>query len=180
MAAIEQSLYQKECDVLATIDGERKAFWDERAEKCKDNDAELSNLSAEDKKKLDSIHGRLKDQNQKVQEFKEFATVAGHTEALQKVVGAPIDRPTLTPSNGGGNGNGYKTFGQQMVESKEMQKYLSEINAGDMVTEGSFKRSPKFDAKALILTSATSGLYADREPSPSTPFGEGHHQRSPY
>ena len=171
MAAIEQSLYQKECDVLATIDGERKAFWDERAEKCKDNDAELSNLTAEDKKKLDGIHGRLKDQNAKVQEFKEFATVAGHTEALQKVVGAPIDRPTLVPNNP--NPNGFKTFGQQMVESKEMQQYLKEINADGMVSEGSFKRSPKFDAKALILTGNTSGgalVRRDYMPTVSLPL----------
>jgi HK97 family phage major capsid protein len=172
MAAIEQSLYQKECDVLATIDGERKAFWDERAEKCKDNDAELSNLSAEDKKKLDSIHGRLKDQNQKVQEFKEFATVAGHTEALQKVTGLPIDRPTLVPTNP--NPNGVKTLGQQIIESKEMQKYLGEITGSDgEVTEGSFKKSPRFDAKALILTSATSGgalVRRDYMPTVSLPL----------
>lgn len=170
MAAIEQSLYQKECDVLATIDGERKAFWDERAEKCKDNEAELGNLSAEDKKKLDAIHGRLKDQNQKVQEFKEFATVAGHTEALQKVVGAPIDRPTLVPTT---NPNGIKSMGQQIVESKEMQQYLKEINADGVVSEGSFKRSPKFDAKALILTSNTSGgalVRRDYAPTVSLPL----------
>lgn len=170
MAAIEQSLYQKECDVLATIDGERKAFWDERAEKCKDNEAELGNLSAEDKKKLDSIHGRLKDQNAKVQEFKEFATVAGHTEALQKVVGAPIDRPTLVPTV---NPNGIKSMGQQIVESKEMQQYLKEINADGVVSEGSFKRSPKFDAKALILTSNTSGgalVRRDYAPTVSLPL----------
>lgn len=171
---MEQTPYQRAIEALRIKNDERAAFWTKRDEKLKEGETDDLTLSADDKKELDRIHGELKDLNAKVEGFKEYETVAGHSEALMKVTGVAIDRPNLGPTvPNPTNGNGYKTFGQQMVESKEMQKYLSEINAGDMVTEGSFKRSPKFDAKALILTSNTSGgalVRRDYMPTVSLPL----------
>lgn len=168
---MELTPYQRAIEALKKKNDERTAFWTKRDEKLKEGEVDDLELSADDKKELDRIHGELKDLNAKVEGFREYETVAGHSEALMKVTGAPIDRPVLTPTTPAAQA---KSFGQQIVESKEMQKYLDSIKGIDgQVTEGSFYKSPKFDAKALILTSNTSGgalVRRDYAPTVSLPL----------
>lgn len=167
---MELTPYQRAIEALKVKNDERAAFWTKRDEKLKEGETDTLELTADDKKELDRIHGELKDLNSKVEGFKEYETVAGHTEALMKVTGVPIDRPTLVPTNP----NGQKTAGQGLVESKDFQAYLKSITTPNgEVTQGSFKQSPQFDAKALILTSNTSGgalVRRDYMPTVSLPL----------
>lgn len=167
----ELTPYQRSIEALKKKNDERIEFWNKRDAKLKEGEEDSLDLSADDRKELDRIHGELKDLNAKVESFKEYETVAGHAEALMKVTGAPIDRPVLTPT---APSTQAKSFGQQIVESKEMVKYLDSIKGIDgEVTQGSFYKSPKFDAKALILTSNTSGgalVRRDYAPTVSLPL----------
>ena len=166
----EQTPYHRALDALKKKNDERTAFWDARDAKLKEGEIDTLELSADDKKQLDAIHGELKDLSAKVEEFKEYETISGHAEALTKVLGQPVDRPQLGPATQLST----KSFGTQMVESKEFKQYLNDIQGPDgTVSEGSFKRSPKFDAKALILTSNTSGgalVRRDYAPTVSLPL----------
>lgn len=166
----EQTLYQQACDVLAELDAKRVKFWDERVKKVDGKEDELSELSADDRKQLDTLFGQIKEQNAKVQEFKEFATVAGQSEALTKVFNTPVDRPDLP-----NNVTVTKSAGYEFIESKEWKDYQKSIvNPSGEVTEGSFKRSPQFALKALVMsTPATSGgalVRRDYYPTVSLPL----------
>lgn len=185
---MEQTIYQTKVNELKALNDQRLKFWTDREKKiaeAKSQNPEFvdTEVSAEDKKFLDTIFGKIKDKTAEVEEFKEFATIAGQTEAFEKVLGQPVKRPEY--------GNDavvqLKTAGEAFAGSKEYKDLMSFLQPGgplsgamssEKVGQHSqpFDLSPYFSRKGLVYSSSTSGgafirrEYAENEMLPLRPL----------
>ena len=178
------SPFQEKAKLLREKNDQRKKFWDDRDKKIAedkkadpDAPADLQ-LSADDKKLLDTLHGELKDLNAEVEEFKEYETIAGRAEALLTVLGKPNGAPdygNIDPKNPPVQA---KSMGAEFCASDAYKRLMKDImpTGTGQVPDGMKIHSEAFELKGLVYSAATSGgafirrEYAEPEGLPLRPL----------
>lgn len=180
---MEPTLFREKTALLKKKSGEVKTFWDKRdakiaeAKKANPEYADTE-LSADDKKFLDGIHGEIKDLTAEVEEFKEWQSISGRAEALNTVLGTPVNRPEFSNTDPRTPSTQKKTAGEAFIESKEYKRLMDQLlptRVGDIPSDMKIQ-SDQFDLKGLVYSSATSGGafvrrdYAEYETLPLRPL----------
>lgn len=181
---MEPTLFQERTKLLKKKNDERKKFWDDRdakiaeARKTDPNYADTE-LSSDDKKFLDKLHGEIKDLTAEVEGFNEWSTIAGKAEAMSTVLGQPKGRPDYGNTEPKPQTE-KKSIGRQFVESDAFKRLMNNLMP-EGVNNGSIPdqmkiHSDAFEAKGLIYSAATSGgafvrrEYAESEFLPLRPL----------
>lgn len=189
---MEVTLFKQKKEALKTKRQEVAKFWDDRdaqisAKKAADPNFNDLELSADDRKTLDRLHGEMKDLSDEVQSFKEFESISGKADTLLEVFDRPLHRPDFGDQPGRGESK-FKTAGQAFAESKQykdLMKYLQpEGPTSGPISEElkiagysqPFPIGDYFSLKGLVYSSATSGgafvrrEYAENEVLPLRPL----------
>lgn len=190
---MEPTLFTEKAAALKKKRQEVTKFWTDRDEKIAESKKADPNfadteLSADGKKTLDRLYGELKDLSDEVESFKEYQSVAGRAEALETVLGKPLDRPDYGNDSPRDRKSQFKSAGEAFCESKEykdLMAYLQPdgINSGAISEElkispvsRPFSLKEHFSLKGLVFSSSTSGgafvrrEYAENEILPLRPL----------
>lgn len=157
---MELTIFQQKVAALKAKNAEQRKFWDDRdlkIAKAKEADPNFvdTDLSADDRKHLDTLFGELKDLNAEVEEFKEYQTVAGKSAALLDVISQPQGRPHYANTDTRDRMQA-KSPGQEFVSDPKVIKWIEEElglkGAGSQLADGIKVHSPAVEAKGLIIS----------------------------
>lgn len=158
MSTQERTLLQEKHALLVKKDGERKAFWDARDKKLKESDAADLDLSTDDKKKLDTLYGEIKDLTAQVVELEGYQAIANGANDVTKTINGSIERPSY--GAGPQSPSMVKSVGQEFVDNPEFKAWVNRLThngTADISDSANVKDGPTVELKGLVLSSATSG-----------------------
>lgn len=162
----ELTPFQQKAQQLKAKNDEQRKFWDDRFKSIAEAKAKDPNapddppLTADEETYLKKVYGELQDLNTAVEQFSEYSTVAGKTEALLTVLGQPQGRPDF-PNTDPRDNRPMKSAGREFIDAPEIKSWSENVlglkGPGSQVANGIRIDSPAVEVKGLIITANNSG-----------------------